>query len=1132
MWVISRYSTRRKPIMIFSVLLVFSMISMIIPVDSTSSLQKEKTRGVDGWMDIVEGDGFTFIDETHDMLITYDDQEETLTFSESYDPYFDLAPKIRNAVDRSPQWLNDTLVWSFTNIYSSYRMKFAEILLNESIDFRYLDEMAFTMAYMPSTFMNYYKIEGKYLWENAHMLYTVSDDVRYASISDYNLSDGQHSTITYSTPSGNITMPEDIYYWYVVMPKIGHDNLEYMDPETLDFAYSYEGGEFWRTWLYYNNDTDYPLLKDSLADQEYLWEGKMNEIEDNGAVGAVTKWEMDSIMFGMPQVRKINPIYVYKNHLGMCGENAYILAAAAKVALIPTVITVTWEGGHEWNDFWERGWHHWEGYSGQIDNPSIGGAPSAFTSVNPDFSHISLMRSYTSTSNLTIRVKDLDGNPADGVMVKLHGYPAQNVDGSLSLIANLTDVNGESTFEIGTGFDYFLNYRAPIGGTPDQNAQAIHVCKTDVVGADYIFNLTLQGRMPLKVNYTKTEESNYGLRFNITAGEIDHLTKYYEDDLNFNVDIWKRFEGITRLTLLFLDNENYQGYKNGQKFYPGGVLNLTEDGTGSIILEDQKWHILLSGKSAPLTRTFATLDISVERSLVTPEARISSPREDSVYEVGEAVPFEGYLDFLMGIYDDFSFKWSDVEGTTLSEDRIFSLSFEEGDHTVNFEVRKGGNIISTSSVNFTIYQPNRDPVAMIESPPPQAEYPYDHEVQFSANGSSDPDEDSLNFMWKYVESNMFLSDQKEFSSKFDPGVHWIELTVDDGRGLNAIQRVKFTILEQVFPPVPVIISPIQGLVVIDNERIELNATGTSDPDGDELDYKWISSIDGVISMMMVDSVLLSQGEHTIELQVTDGIYTESLFVNVTVIDEDALIDLEPVAIVLSPSLRSNYYVTDLIEFNASSSYDPDENSVLEFEWWIDGHLVSEDMVFHFTLPGGDHEIKLIVKSNGLISNSTLIISVIDRPPTICVNVEGNELFDGESIEVNSLEIVIFNGSGCMDPEGSALLFEWSINDTMISTDTILAHSFEPGEYLLELTISDEGGNTKSFLLYVTALGILGDDDRESQTGDEKNIENESFNPFWLIISIFIILVILCLIIFLAVRLRRKGENQMDEEIEG
>ena len=94
--------------------------------------------------------------------------------------------------------------------------------------------------------------------------------------------------------------------------------------------------------------------------------------------------------------------------------------------------------------------------------------------------------------------------------------------------------------------------------------------------------------------------------------------------------------------------------------------------------------------------------------------------------------------------------------------------------------------------------------------------------------------------------------------------------------------------------------------------MKLDATGTSDPDGDDLDYKWVSSLDGVISRYIVDNVRLSVGEHMIELEVSDDLFTLSLYANVTVMEFIEIIDLAPISMILSPNEREEYFISDLI----------------------------------------------------------------------------------------------------------------------------------------------------------------------------------------------------------------------------
>jgi hypothetical protein len=456
------------------------------------------------------------------------------------------------------------------------------------------------------------------------------------------------------------------------------------------------------------------------------------------------------------------------------------------------------------------------------------------------------------------------------------------------------------------------------------------------------------------------------------------------------------------------------------------------------------------------------------------------------------------------------------------------MPLEADDHIIDLEVWRNGEVVSTSMVRFNVYQPNRPPTAVIASPIYNGEYAFENAVEFSAEGSSDPDEDTLTFEWKLMENDQILSEKMEFSAKFETGVHWVELSVSDGKGLLAIEQVRFIILDPVHPPVPMITSPSPGLTVFEDEWIELDASGTIDPDEDDLDYKWISSLDGIISRYMVDSVHLSIGDHLIELQVSDDDFTRSLFVNVTVMEKIEIIDLAPVSIILSPNERVEYYVSDQIEFDASASYDPDGTSDLAFQWRVDGEILSREMTFSTSLREGDHQIKLTVKSGGLVSNSSLNITVIDRVPIMKVSVNGTIWFDGEAINVTSTEKITFDGSGCEDPDGSDLYHFWSINGAVINDSELFVHTFEPGVYLVQLSVVDEGGKVSTHSLHVTSTKRVEPNIEEPEVEDKDNEGKGTFQPLWLIIPLSGFLIILFAFIFLFVRNRRNKDQQMEK----
>ncbi|MCK5773940.1 MAG: hypothetical protein KAH57_09150, partial [Thermoplasmata archaeon] len=650
------------------------------------------------------------------------------------------------------------------------------------------------------------------------------------------------------------------------------------------------------------------------------------------------------------------------------------------------------------------------------------------------------------------------------------------------------------------------------------------------------YNISIPAPMPLQANYGEIQERSHGLRFNVTAEDINHLTRFHRDPRGYWTEIWKGYEDRTRLTLLFLDDENLSLYRQGDMFWPGGVLNISKGEEASIIMDEEvHWNILVSGMSSPLTRTFASIDIEVSRSIVVPDALILSPEDGSVFKVGDMILFEGDLDPLQGSYDDYTYKWVERElSWVISTERTFSRSFVESDLVVDFEVWKDGELLSSAAVSFEVFQPNRPPIAIIDTPEDGKTFEYGDEIQFSADGSFDIDGDDLLYEWREIGVNNTLSDEVEFSATFDPGEHTVELNVSDGRGLSSWDLVSFTVLRPNLAPDPYIRSPEEWSIFQEGEHIELNATGTHDPDGDHLEYTWISSLDGVISKLMRDNVVLSVGAHQILLWANDGEFNVSTSTQVAVNEKLIIPNEKPVAVISSPSGLIQYFVSDVIEFSANGSYIPSDHDhysnddlLLTYMWSVDGIFMSYEKNFLTKLGKGIHQVKLTVGAGNLSDTDTVTILVSDRTPTIEFYIDGLERTDDLFLNVSAYEDVSFDGTRSRDPDGGDLHYNWSVDGEMMSEDPIWVNSFEPGSYLVQLTVMDEGGNMMSHVIRINSIleGWVPVDD-EPVDDDDGETDKEGVNIMLLIVPIVIIAVCIVFILFLTIQTRRLKDEEL------
>jgi len=160
-----------------------------------------------------------------------------------------LTEQGKEAVSIAPKWLRDDLADLFKRLENEDRQNnWAELIIEHEGE-KYIDELIFTIAhsaagYMKQAFANY----DAYL-QNSQVLYDIDTEIPYADIVDYGtpgIDDDYYSTIKYWTLNayGEKVQREydrNLYYWYVVHPKLSDE-----EPDVLD------SGLFWRSYLYYD----------------------------------------------------------------------------------------------------------------------------------------------------------------------------------------------------------------------------------------------------------------------------------------------------------------------------------------------------------------------------------------------------------------------------------------------------------------------------------------------------------------------------------------------------------------------------------------------------------------------------------------------------------------------------------------------------------------------------------------------------------------------------------------------------------------------------------------------------------------------------------------------------------------
>jgi hypothetical protein len=620
-----------------------------------------------------------------DYVIRFNTQNLTLQAQED-EPYTTgFSETVIAAIAKSPRWIQPRLTSQFQNLSNSY--SYAAVLLNSGT--QYADEIAFSIACCPIGRVP----SAELLKENAESLYERDQWISYADILDYDDGMGNYSsTIRYRVLENGteryFTLPPEIYYWYVVHPKITN--------EEIDAVY----GPLWRNYLFEHNDLGYPLLKEKLSTIQYLWDcqsyyqpgARLWSVCINQhptAIEAISYWIGKTVPNPATGDRPGQASVIAHEHNGWCGELQKIAIAAQRAALIPSIAACNVGEDHVWREFYERGWHEndnwWSDTGGAVDEPDIyaygwGKNMSAIYQWRGDGTILQDTARYIHEEDritVDFKVKDLFSQPVDGarviVLVKgpkditfyknlfsekiqnlwdklpeflkgklftlLFGKITERIDqipdsitGLTITTWNYTDSQGRCSFELGKNLDYLFLIQEENLKKPLQLARH-NTLRSLKTGMDKSFRITLldASRKPQKMTpqvIPLPVDCQFRLSFTSNEGI-------------------GRYEFVGNIDVVLINQENFQRYQEGQafsyyKYYDGigAAVNALMNGS----TEETEFYLVFRNQNR-LTHEIIdfSLDVSVQTTsdrvqIVTPDTILF---ETPIFSVGDTVLISG-----------------------------------------------------------------------------------------------------------------------------------------------------------------------------------------------------------------------------------------------------------------------------------------------------------------------------------------------------------------------------------------------------------------------------------------------------------------------------------------------------------
>jgi hypothetical protein len=431
--------------------------------------------------------------------------------------------------------------------------------------------------------------------------------------------------------------------------------------------------------------------------------------------------------------------------------------------------------------------------------------------------------------------------------------------------------------------------------------------------------------------------------------------------------------------------------------------------------------------------------------------------------------------------DNITFNWTAPVGITLDDPTSATPSFTtppvtvDTDYIFTLEVTDGAET-DDATVTVTVTE-NKAPVA--DAGENQKVYS-DNLVTLNGTGSTDPDGDVLTYSWT-APAGITLTNPGTAKPTFTaPKIDGQEdytftLVVTDDLGLTDETIVDITVVGNL-PPVIVTETVLN---VIEGQTLTLDASGTYDPDGDDLVFRWSTlyvNEAGLIhfsdSTAEVTTITVPEfDEYTIlklKLQVNDGIERVMEIIELRIRENTA-----PVA---DAGTDITVIEGEMFTLDGSASSDP-EGDALSYIWSSDDLTidnptlemasltapeVTENMTYHAVL----------VVNDGILSS---------EPDTVTITILNVNLAPvavaGEDIIVTEGEEFTLNGKGSFDPDGDEITFIWSAEDIVLedaNLDSITLTAPEVHEDVtipVVLVVNDGEQNSQPDTVLVTILHV-------------------------------------------------------------
>jgi sugar lactone lactonase YvrE len=246
--------------------------------------------------------------------------------------------------------------------------------------------------------------------------------------------------------------------------------------------------------------------------------------------------------------------------------------------------------------------------------------------------------------------------------------------------------------------------------------------------------------------------------------------------------------------------------------------------------------------------------------------------------------------------------------------------------------------------------------------------------------------------------------------------------------------------------------------------VNLNGSGSSDPDGDPLTYAWFNGATQIATGQTA-TVQLAVGQHSIRLTVTDNKgASNSTAPQSVAVQTGTPGNQPPVAVIknLPSELVATNGVNVSIVLDGSDSSDPDGDP-LTYRWLDGDNEIAQGVMPTVTLPVGQHSIKLIVtddnNASGETTPRTVTITTGSSGPII-TNVTPETGRQGQTITMTikgqgfkeGCTVRIFKGG--LPSQVGITSTVTAFSPTQLTVKVVISHQAQTGARIVSVTNPD------------------------------------------------------------------------------